>query len=62
LANSKGSFLDGGAALTLENAILVMDTMILKEAMRAARDGFAPPPVSEKEAEEFFIYLASRGI
>ncbi|HTD13630.1 MAG TPA: hypothetical protein VK673_00525 [Chthoniobacterales bacterium] len=29
-----------------------MDTMILKEAIRAAKDGFAPPPVNEEEAEE----------
>jgi hypothetical protein len=48
LANSKGSFSDGSAALTLKNAILVMDTMILKEAIRAARDGFAPPPAKRK--------------
>jgi hypothetical protein len=38
-----------------------MDTMILKEAIRAARDGFAPPPASEEEAEELITYLASRG-
>jgi hypothetical protein len=62
LANSKGSFSDGDAALTLENAILVMDTMILKKAIRAAKDVFAPPPVSEEEAEELITYLASRGI
>jgi hypothetical protein len=39
-----------------------MDTMILKEAIRADRDGFTPPPVSEEEAEEFITYLAPRGI
>ena len=53
--------MEGSAALTLGNAILVVDSMILKEAIRAARDGFAPPPVSEEKAEEFITYLASRG-
>ena len=54
--------MEGSAALTFGNAILVVDSMILKEAIRAARDGFAPPPVSEEEAEELITYLASRGI
>jgi hypothetical protein len=45
----------------MKNAILVMDPMILKEAIRVW-DAFAPPPVSEEQAEELITYLASRGI
>jgi hypothetical protein len=48
LANSKGSFSDGGAALTLENAILVMDIMILKVSVLLN----TPPTVPAASAQD----------